>query len=66
MGTRISLGARAQGSLRGNLWFQELRLDQKWAEDVVRLFRALAQRNYSVLHQEILDETAPIKRKLVP
>jgi len=49
-----------------NARFQELRLDQGRAEDAVRLSRTLAQRIYSVLRQEILDETARIKRVLAP
>jgi hypothetical protein len=50
--------------LRVNQRFQELRLDQERAEDVVRLSRSLAQRNYAVLRQEILDETERMKREV--
>ena len=43
--------------LRVNRRFQELLLDQERAEGVVRLSRSLAQHNYAVLRQKILDQT---------
>ena len=52
--------------LRVNERFQYLQLDRGRAEGVVRLSRTLAQRDYSVLRQEILDETARVKREMSP